>query len=92
MTLSLSLCLSVFLSLSLSLSLCLSLSLSLCLSVSVVLGMSASWDNTLRLWDIDAGKALGIMREPNKARGFALYKDNSRAVCTGSGLCLSIWN
>lgn len=57
-----------------------------------VLGMSASWDSTLRLWDIQAGQPLGVMQEKNKARGFALYKDNTRAVSTGSGLCLSIWD
>jgi hypothetical protein len=52
--------------------------------LTAVLGMSASWDSTLRLWDIHAGKPLGVMEEKNKARGFALYKDNNRAVSTGS--------
>jgi WD40 repeat protein len=54
--------------------------------------MSASWDCTLRIWDTSTGEEVSVMRDHNKVRGFAVYQDCTRAVSTGSGLSLSIWN
>jgi len=55
-------------------------------------GMSASWDKTLRAWDLSDGSEVSVLRDDNKVRGFGVYDDGTRAVSTGSGLGLSIWN
>ena len=56
--------------------------------------MSASWDKTLRVWDLSNGTEVSVLKDHNKVRGFAVYDDGDakRAVSTGSGLTLSIWN
>ena len=60
--------------------------------------ISASWDKTLRVWDIETGKLIHTLKDHNKARGVSVYhvevdkEMKLRAVSTGSGLTLSIWD
>ena len=58
--------------------------------------ISASWDKTLRVWDLESGEEMYSLQDHNKARGVAVWKSRVtkrwKAVSTGSGCTLSIWD
>lgn len=54
--------------------------------------ISASWDKTCKIWDLESGKCLHTCKDENKVRGVAVYDNDKRAVCCGSGTWLSIWD
>ena len=57
--------------------------------------ISASWDKTLRVWDVSEsgnGKEIYVLQDDNKTRGVAVFGGGKKAVSTGSGLTISIWD
>ncbi len=54
--------------------------------------ISASWDKTCKIWDLGSGECLHTCKEDNKVRGVAVYDNDSKAICCGSGQFLSIWD
>jgi hypothetical protein len=54
--------------------------------------ISASWDKTCKIWDLESGECLHTCKEDNKVRGVAVYDNDKKAVCCGSGQWLSIWD
>ena len=54
--------------------------------------ISASWDKTCKIWDLESGECLHTCKDENKVRGVAVYDDNKKAICCGSGAWLSIWD
>lgn len=54
--------------------------------------ISASWDNTCKIWNLQTGECLHTCKDENKVRGVAVYDNGSKAVCCGSGAWISIWD
>ena len=54
--------------------------------------ISASWDKTCKIWDLETATCLFTCKDDNKVRGVAVYDNDTKAVCCGSGQYLSIWD
>jgi WD40 repeat protein len=54
--------------------------------------ISASWDKTSKIWDLESGAVLMTLEDDNKVRGVVVYADETRAVTAGSGERLRIWD
>ena len=54
--------------------------------------ISASWDKTCKIWDLETATCLFTCKDENKVRGVAVYDNDTKAVCCGSGQWLSIWD
>jgi WD40 repeat protein len=54
--------------------------------------ISASWDKTCKIWDLETATCLHTCKDDNKVRGVAVYDNDTKAVCCGSGQWLSVWD
>lgn len=56
--------------------------------------ISASWDHTCKVWDLETGKEVHTLESDSKVRGVVVYKDGTvtKAATAGSGRWLEIWN
>lgn len=54
--------------------------------------ISASWDKTSKVWDLEKGTELMTLHDDNKVRGVVVYAEEKRAVTAGSGDRLKVWN
>lgn len=54
--------------------------------------VSASWDKTCKIWDLGSGECLHTCKDDNKVRGVAVYDDDKKVVCCGSGKWLTMWD
>jgi len=55
--------------------------------------VSASWDNTLKVWDLDAGRALRTLEgHSDNVHGVAVTPDGKRAVSASWDHTLKLWD
>lgn len=54
---------------------------------------TASWDSTLKIWDLASGQELRILKGHNgQVLGVSVFYDGSKAVSVGSDRTLKIWD
>ncbi|WP_104899446.1 WD40 repeat domain-containing protein [Nostoc sp. 'Peltigera membranacea cyanobiont' N6] len=54
---------------------------------------TASWDSTLKIWDLVSGQELRILKGHNgQVLGVSVFSDGSKAVSVGSDRTLKIWD
>lgn len=55
--------------------------------------ISASWDSTLKIWDLASGQEIGILKGHNsQVLGVSVFPDGSKAVSVASDRTLKIWD
>jgi hypothetical protein len=55
--------------------------------------VSASWDNTLKVWDLESGRELCILTgHSNNVNGVAVTPDSRRAVSASNDTTLKVWD